>query len=542
MPYQLSEDARATTLRAVRAMFPHDGLPDAVYTERRRRSSRPTPRGDASVAATLDAGRARSSAALDPLDEAALRPHDGEPFLELRQGDRGRRDLRQPRGLEGVRLRGRRRAPRRLPRPRLRRPRLAPRPAHRARSRRGIAPRLGGTHAALSLRRRGRRRHRGLRRRRRDARARAVQAGRQGRRAGGGPPPHARRLRQRRVALVQAARLARQPHHVRLVPDHARTSPTSPPGPARRSAARRCTGPAAVRASWSTSSRPRPTTTASTASTRSTGRSRSPTSSRTTTAPRRSWAARARTASRSCRPTTTTRCSPTAPSASATSASTPAATRPRRCPYDGKPATNQDGFNFQGVKDGSKWSTLTVELPRAAATGKLDLRPEAHVTRIEHDDQGLATGVTYVDGDGLEHFQRARLVAVAGNSIETAAAAAQLGVLAVPGRARELLRPGRAQLHAPPDGVGVRDLRPARALLPRRDDGRAHRGQGAATTRPRLRRRLLHAAARARRAVHGRVHGPGRLGPRLHVGAGAATRTWPACGSSARTCRRRPTA
>ena len=39
--------------------------------------------------------------------------------------------------------------------------------------------------------------------------------------------------------------------------------------------------------------------------------------------------------------------------------------------------------------------------------------------RIEHDDSGLATGVTYMDGDGLEQFQRARLVCVAGNSIET---------------------------------------------------------------------------------------------------------------------------
>jgi choline dehydrogenase-like flavoprotein len=41
------------------------------------------------------------------------------------------------------------------------------------------------------------------------------------------------------------------------------------------------------------------------------------------------------------------------------------------------------------------------------------------VIRIEHDDAGLATGVTYMDGDGLEQFQRARLVCVAGNSIET---------------------------------------------------------------------------------------------------------------------------
>ena len=88
-------------------------------------------------------------------------------------------------------------------------------------------------------------------------------------------------------------------------------------------------------------------------------------------------------------------------------------------PYKDRPATIQDGFNFQGVKNRSKWSTLTVELPEAEATGKLDLRAEAHVIRIEHDEQGLATGVTYVDGDGLEQFQRARLVAVAGNAIET---------------------------------------------------------------------------------------------------------------------------
>ncbi len=88
-------------------------------------------------------------------------------------------------------------------------------------------------------------------------------------------------------------------------------------------------------------------------------------------------------------------------------------------PRDGRPASIQDGFTFQGDKVGAKWSTLNVELPRAAATGKLDLRPEAHVIRVETDEQGLVTGVTYIDGDGLEHFQRARLVAVAGNAIET---------------------------------------------------------------------------------------------------------------------------
>jgi choline dehydrogenase-like flavoprotein len=88
-------------------------------------------------------------------------------------------------------------------------------------------------------------------------------------------------------------------------------------------------------------------------------------------------------------------------------------------PRDGRPATLQDGFTFQGDKVSAKWSTLAVELPKAAKTGKLDLRSEAHVIRIEHDEKGLVTGVVYVDGDGLEQFQRARLVCVAGNSIET---------------------------------------------------------------------------------------------------------------------------
>jgi len=88
-------------------------------------------------------------------------------------------------------------------------------------------------------------------------------------------------------------------------------------------------------------------------------------------------------------------------------------------PRDGRPASIQDGFSFQGDKTGAKWSTLVAELPKAARTGKLDLRPESHVIRIGHDDRGLVTGVTYIDGDGLEQFQRARIVAVAGNAIET---------------------------------------------------------------------------------------------------------------------------
>ncbi len=61
-------------------------------------------------------------------------------------------------------------------------------------------------------------------------------------------------------------------------------------------------------------------------------------------------------------------------------------------PYDGRPATIQDGFNFQGDKQGSKWSTRVAELPKAAATGNLDLRPDSHAVQILHDNRGTRPG------------------------------------------------------------------------------------------------------------------------------------------------------
>ncbi len=88
-------------------------------------------------------------------------------------------------------------------------------------------------------------------------------------------------------------------------------------------------------------------------------------------------------------------------------------------PRDDRARCMQLGFCFQGCKSGAKWSTLYTELPKAEKTGNLDLRAESHVLRIEHNDAGKATGVVYMDKDGKEQRQRARLVCVAGNSIET---------------------------------------------------------------------------------------------------------------------------
>lgn len=88
-------------------------------------------------------------------------------------------------------------------------------------------------------------------------------------------------------------------------------------------------------------------------------------------------------------------------------------------PHDGRPACQQIGYCMQGCKIGAKWSTLYSEIPRAMKTGHAELRPQSMVLRIEHDKSGKATGVLYADKDGNQHLQKARVVCVAGNSIES---------------------------------------------------------------------------------------------------------------------------
>jgi choline dehydrogenase-like flavoprotein len=88
-------------------------------------------------------------------------------------------------------------------------------------------------------------------------------------------------------------------------------------------------------------------------------------------------------------------------------------------PRDGRGACQQIGFCFQGCKSGAKWSTLYTEIPKGEATGKLEVRPACQALQIQHDESGKVTGVLYVDKDGKQQVQKARVVAVAGNSIES---------------------------------------------------------------------------------------------------------------------------
>ena len=86
--------------------------------------------------------------------------------------------------------------------------------------------------------------------------------------------------------------------------------------------------------------------------------------------------------------------------------------------FGNRPHCIYRGFCLQGCKVNAKASPLITHVPDALAHGA-EIRADSMVTRIDFDEQtGRATGVHYVQG-GRERFQRARIVAIAGYSIET---------------------------------------------------------------------------------------------------------------------------
>ncbi|CAN5129163.1 GMC family oxidoreductase [soil metagenome] len=86
--------------------------------------------------------------------------------------------------------------------------------------------------------------------------------------------------------------------------------------------------------------------------------------------------------------------------------------------FGNRPHCIYRGFCLQGCKVNAKASPLITHVPDAVERGA-EIRPDSMVTRIDVDGRtGLATGVEYIR-DGQVHFQRAKLVVVAGYSIET---------------------------------------------------------------------------------------------------------------------------
>ncbi|MBJ7593963.1 MAG: GMC family oxidoreductase [Candidatus Dormibacteraeota bacterium] len=87
--------------------------------------------------------------------------------------------------------------------------------------------------------------------------------------------------------------------------------------------------------------------------------------------------------------------------------------------FGNRPHCIYRGYCLQGCKVNAKASPYVTHLPDALAHG-VEIRANSMAVRVEIDDAGRATGVTYMhERGGVERHQRARLVAVAGYSIET---------------------------------------------------------------------------------------------------------------------------
>lgn len=70
-----------------------------------------------------------------------------------------------------------------------------------------------------------------------------------------------------------------------------------------------------------------------------------------------------------------------------------------------------------GCPIAARASSVSVSLPRALATGRLDLRADAMVFELPVNEKGLVTGARYLDAAGNAHEVKARHTIVAGGAI-----------------------------------------------------------------------------------------------------------------------------
>lgn len=90
-------------------------------------------------------------------------------------------------------------------------------------------------------------------------------------------------------------------------------------------------------------------------------------------------------------------------------------------PYRGRAACAHCGMcEFFGCEMGAKSSTLVSVIPLAEQTGRCEIRPNSYVRKIETDARGRVTGAIYFDAERREVFQRAKVVVLCANGVESA--------------------------------------------------------------------------------------------------------------------------
>ena len=87
-------------------------------------------------------------------------------------------------------------------------------------------------------------------------------------------------------------------------------------------------------------------------------------------------------------------------------------------PYRGRAACNNCGNTVLGCSRHAKGSTDVTYWPEAIQNG-VELRTHSRVFKVETDASGKATGASYFDASGEQHFQPARAVVLAMNGVGT---------------------------------------------------------------------------------------------------------------------------
>lgn len=90
-------------------------------------------------------------------------------------------------------------------------------------------------------------------------------------------------------------------------------------------------------------------------------------------------------------------------------------------PLNGRPACHFCGQCGRGCSTHSNFSSPSVLIPPALATGRLKILSNAMAREVTVDESGLASGVTYIDKDtGRDNHVRARIVVLAASACESA--------------------------------------------------------------------------------------------------------------------------
>ncbi len=89
-------------------------------------------------------------------------------------------------------------------------------------------------------------------------------------------------------------------------------------------------------------------------------------------------------------------------------------------PFEGRPACNYCNGCYLGCMTRAKASVDVTVIPKAEATGNVEIRPKSVARKIALNHKGKVDSVIYFDAQNLERRQKAKIVVVSAGALESA--------------------------------------------------------------------------------------------------------------------------